>query len=327
MNAVLNVMRAETFKLLRKRRLYILAGLYWVVLPVLTIVVARVLHVNLADSFINETQGVDLLAQELASPFGLARVALVAPAFMSPTFFIVAATLLAALFVGDERSQNMWKTVLVVQPKRWAVMVGKVAVALGAMGALLFGAGLSGVLLGTVASTFLPTNFAGAWGHLLGLYASQWLFFLAPLLLAFLLIYLVRSGVLGVVMVLFLPAMLEAIYSILTTIGQLQPLNRINAFFQALRLQKAWEAVPEYFFTANLYAPARAPARDLIASFTSAMTSAASSGAPSGQLDIGPLQGILGTGITLPHAAWVVALYSLLFGAWLLWVFLRRDID
>lgn len=327
MNAVLNVMRAETFKLVRKRRLYILAGLYWVLLPVLTIVVARVLHVNLAGSFINESQGVDQLAQELASPYGLARVALVAPAFMSPTFYIVAATLLAALFVGDERSQNMWKTVLVVQPQRWAVMVGKLLVALLAMGALLFGAGLSGALLGSVASTFLPTSFAGTWGSLLGLYASQWLLFLAPLLLAFLLIYLVRSGVLGVVMVLFLPAMLEAIYSILTTIGQLQPLNRINAFFQALRLQKAWEAVPEYFFTANLYAPARAPARDLVASFVKAMGSGATDGATSGGLEIGPIQTLLGTGITIGHATFVMALYSLLFGALLLWLFLRRDID
>src|SRR5690606_35018537 len=54
MTELLNVIAAETFKVLRKRRLYILAALYWVVLPVLALIVGRLLATNLRDSFANE---------------------------------------------------------------------------------------------------------------------------------------------------------------------------------------------------------------------------------------------------------------------------------
>ena len=160
----------------------------------------------------------------------------------------------------------------------------------------------------------------GAWGDLLGLFFLQWAFLLAPVLLAFLLIFVVRSGVLGVVMVLFLPSFLEAIYGLLSTIAQLQPLNRINAVFQALRLKNAWDALPQYFFTANLYAPSRAPAQGLTSAFGAEL------GAEFGS-ELGPVAGLLGTGITLPHAALVMLAYSALFGALLYLAFIRRDVD
>lgn len=270
MSALANVVRAEWFKVWRKRRMFVLAGLYWLLFPVVVLVVARAIFVNLGDSFANDAGAVDMVMQQLVGPYGLARLMLLGPAYMSPTFYIVAVTLIAALLIGDERGQNMWKTVLVVQPSRVAVMTGKVVVAMLALGVLLLGAALSGALFGALGTLFLPTAVSGgAWGELLGLYLTQWAFLLAPVLLAFLLILVVRSGVLGVVMVLFLPAMLEALYGLITTISQLQPLNRINAVFQALRLRRAWEALPEYFFTANLYSPARKPLAGLVASFGS----------------------------------------------------------
>lgn len=181
MSATLNVVRAEWFKLWRKRRIYILAGLYWLIAPLLILIVARIVFGVAGDSFANEQGVVDATMQELASPFGLARLLLVGAGYMSPTFYIVAVTLIAALLIGDERSQNMWKTVLVVQPDRAAVLTGKIIVAMLGLGVLMFGAALSGALFGAVGTLFLPTQLTGgAWGELLGLYFTQWAFLLAP---------------------------------------------------------------------------------------------------------------------------------------------------
>lgn len=317
MNALVNVVKAETFKLLRKRRVYVLAGLYWVLLPVLVLIVARALHVNLARSFANEDQLVDQALQLFASPLGMARLALSGPAFTSPTMYMVAVTLIAALLIGDERSQNMWKTVLTVQPSRWAVMTGKVLVAMGALSALMAGAALSGFLFGLLGTTFLPTHAGGDWLPLLGLYALQAALLLAPVLLAFLLITLVRSGVLGVVMVLFLPSLLETLYSVVNMLSQLQPLNRINALFQALRLQAAWRALPEYFFTTNLYAPGRQPASGWITEVIGKVD----------DLQPNPFSALLGTGLPLWHSVLVMAGYAAVFGLLLYGWFLRRDVD
>lgn len=312
-----DVVAAETFKLLRKRRLYVLAALYWVVLPLLALIVGRLLDTNLGDSFANEGANVDMLLQSLFSPHGLAGVSLVLPAYSSPTLYIVAVALLAALFIGDERSQQMWKTVLVVQPNRPAVLTGKIVVCMLALLALMGGAFLSSVVFGTVGTTFLPTDFSGDWLNLIGLYLLQWAFLLAPVVLAFLLVFVVRSAVLGIVMVLFLPGLLEGIYTILNTLLQLQPLNRINAIFQTLRLRQAWEEAPLYFFTANLYAPGRSPGAEFMSSLI-----------PDGDdFDESIFGGMLGTGIDLPHAAAVMAGYALVIGALLYWAFLRRDVD
>jgi hypothetical protein len=120
-------------------------------------------------------------------------------------------------------------------------------------------------------------------------------------------------------MVLFLPPMLEALYQLITTISQLQPLNRINAVFQALRLRNLWDSLPQYFFTANLYAPARKPATDLL-------TSLAANTNDIGD-ELGGLNGLFGLGIGLPHAALVLAGYSVIFAVLLYFSFLRRDVD
>ena len=315
-----NVVRAEMFKALRKRRFYVLGGLYWVLLPLLAVIVGRVVLVNLAGSFANEGGTVEAAVQAFASPFGIARLALMGPALMSPTAYIIAVALFAGLLVGEERSQHMWKTSLVVQPDRLAVLAGKTVVGMLLLGMLLLGALLAAVLVGALGSLFLPTTFAGAWGSLVGFFALQWLYLAAALLLAYLLVYLVRSGTLGIVMVIFLPALLEGLYALISTLGALQPLTRINAVFQALRLQQLWEALPRYFFSPNLYAPARAPLGDLVRAF-------GATPGTSDQLDMGPLNAFLGRGITLPHAAAVMAGYILIFGGLLVWVFLRRDVE
>ena len=319
MNALMHVVRAEAFKVAKKKRVYVLAALYWVLLPVLALIIGRILHTNLSASFANEVGSIDQVLQALFSPFGLATVSLVAPSFVSPTLYMVAIVLLAALLIGDEKSQNMWKTVLVVQPNRVAVVAGKIIVAMGALLVLMAGAFVSSLLFGTLGTSFLPTSFQGDWARLAGLYLLQWLFLLAPVVLSFLLVFLVKSGVLGVVMVLFLPGLIEGLYAVLNSLLQLQPLNRINAIFQALRIQQAWTEAPRYFFTANLYTPARSPGAELVSTFIGEGV------APTG--DMGPLQGLLGLGLGTPHSAAVIAGYTLVFGALLFWVFMRRDID
>ncbi len=316
MNATMNVIRAELFKSFRKRRFYVLAVLYWFLLPVLALITAVIVNANLSGSFANDGGTVEQALQLFASPLGLVRLALMGPALMSPTAYIIGIALFAGLLFGEERSQHMWKTTLAVQPNRFAVVLGKVVVGMLLLGALLLGALLASILAGAIGTMFLPTNFGGEWGSVLGLYPLQFLYLLAGLLLAYLLIFLVRSGTLGIIMVIFLPALLEGVYVLLTALGNLQPLTRFNALFQALRLQQVWEDLPRYFFTSNLYAPARNPLQSLIASF----------GAPAGT-DMGPMNAFLGNNITLAHAGLVMAGYALVFGALLTWSFLHRDVD
>ncbi len=316
MTAFLNVVRAELFKVVRKKRTYILAGLWWVVLPVLALIVGRVVQTSLAGSFVDGDVSVQGVLQAFASPYGVARVALALPALLSPTYYIIVISLLGALFVGEERSQNMWKTVLVAQPNRLAVMAGKFAVAMLTFGAILFGAYLSGFVFGALGMTFLPTTLAGDWAGLLGLYALQWVYGVAGMMFAFLMIWLLRNVALGIVSVFFLPALLEGLYTVYATAVGFQPLNRLNALFQALRLRQTLEELPRYFFTTNLYAPARKPLSALISTF----------GGDDDFADAGPFQNLLGT-VSLEHAALVVGGYTLLFGAVLLWSFLRRDVS
>jgi ABC-type transport system involved in multi-copper enzyme maturation permease subunit len=316
-NAFANVVRAELFKVRRKRRTFVVAGLWWVLLPVLALIVGRVLLDNLGG-IANDLGGMAPLLQEFASPFGIARLGLVGPAYVSPTFYVIVVALFAALLIGEERTHSMWKTVLVVQPDRVAVLAGKVVVAMIVMGALMGGALVAGVAFGAIGTTFLPTDFSGEWGGLVRLYAVQWAFASALVALAFLFVHVARNVALGIVMVFFLPALLEGLYTVYAAVVGFQPINRFNAFLQTIRLRQVFEDLPTYFFTANVYAPARQPARDLVEAF------GATAGGDGVDFDLG---GLLGTGITLDHAAWVVAGYTVALLALFAWRFLRADVD
>jgi ABC-type transport system involved in multi-copper enzyme maturation permease subunit len=303
----------------RKRRTYVVAGLWWGLLPILTLAVGQLLQTNLAGSFVDEGGGVSAIVQAVASPFGLARIALVGPAYLSPTFYIIVAALFAALLIGEERSQSMWKTVLVAQPNRLAVLVGKIVVAMIVFGALMAGALVASVLVGAVGMTFLPTTWAGEWGSLLGLYAVQWTFVLAAVTFSFLMVFLTRNVALGMVLVFFLPALLEGLYSLYALAVGFQPVNRLNVFFQTLQLRQTLEDLPRYFFTNNLYFPARSPVTDLVGLFGDI------DGGGGSPMDAIP--GLLGGGVTVSHAALVMAGYTLAFTAILVWRFARHDVD
>lgn len=318
MRALLNVIQAEWFKVVRKRRTYILGILWLVLLPVLALIIGQVVLTTLSTEFAQEASPVAIsdIVQAIASAYGIARLHLVLPALLSPPFYIIVMSLLAALFIGEERSQNMWKTTLVAQPSRLAVLTGKFIVAMLVYGIFLFGGYLLSFVYGAIGSLFLPTTFAGAWLSLLGLYALQWLYGIAGMAFAFLMIWLLRNTALGIISIFFVPALLEGLYSIYATVVGFQPLNRLNVIFQALRLRQTLENLPRYFFTNNLYAPARAPLNEVIRIF---------GGNPATD-DLGPLTNLLGTGITLQHAGLVMAGYALVFGTILVISFLRRDV-
>jgi ABC-type transport system involved in multi-copper enzyme maturation permease subunit len=222
---------------------------------------------------------------------------------------------LAATLIGEERSHQMWKSVLTTQPSRIAVLAGKVAVAMLFLGALMGGALVSGALFGAFGTLFLPTTFEGDWGGLANLFLLQWSFSAALVAFALLMMHLARNLAVGVILVFFLPALLEGLYTVYATVVGFQPINRFNVFLQTIRMRQLLEDLPAYFFGGNVFAPARAPMRELVAEITG--------GATSGP-DLGTL---IGTGITIERAAWVVAGYTALLLALLAWRFLRSDVD
>ena len=320
MSALLDVVRAELFKARRKRRGYVLAGLLWLLLPALMLLIGQILEANLGGSFIDEADLVRTLVNELASPFGIARAGLVGPALLSPTFYIIAIALFAGFLVGEEKSHNMWKTVLTAQPNRWAVLAGKLLVAMLLLAILLAGALVAGVLLGAVGTLFLDTDFSGEWSNLLRLYFLQWLYAGAAVTFAFLMIFLVRNVSLGMVLVFFVPALLEGLYSIYRATVGIRPLNRFNALFQTLELQAVLENLPRYFFTSNLYAPARRPLLELLPILIDEPM-------PQTPPDLGPFATLLRSDLTLTHSGLVMLGYALLFLVLLAWLFTRRDVS
>ena len=316
MNAIANVISAELMKVFSKRRTYVLAGLYWLLMPIVLLLVGRVILSSLGGSFLeDEGLAVGSLLHNIASPFGMARLAVVGPAYMNPSFYMLIVALFAALLIGEERSHNMWKTTLVAQPSRSAVYWGKFMVAWIVFGVLLAGGIASNFLFGALGTTFLGTGFSGEWGSLLQAAGLQFLFAPAAIAFGFLLVFLLRNVALGLVSIFFLPALLEGLYTLYAGLVGFQPVTRFNAIFQALNLQQALENLPRYFFTANLYAPSRG----LAANFLELL------GATPGELQ-GPLAGLVGGGMTLQHSALVMAGYFVLFGALGWWLFNRRDV-
>jgi ABC-type transport system involved in multi-copper enzyme maturation permease subunit len=316
-----SVVAAELFKVVRKRRTYAVALLWWGLLPSLMLIAGQLLSANLAGTFVDEGGTVATVVQAVASPYGMARAALVGPAYLTPTFYIIVVALLAALLVGEERGHGMWKTVLVAQPNRLAVLAGKVIVAMLVVAGLMAGAFAASVALGAIGTTFLATTWAGDWLELARLYLLQWAFSLTAVLFAFLLVFLTRNVALGLVMVFFLPPLLEGLYSIYSLAIGFQPVNRLNVLFQTLRLRQTLEDLPRYFFTTNLYAPSRAPVNEIVAPFAALDGSPGAGGGPE------TFATILGAGVTLPHAGLVMGGYALVFAALLVWRFLRHDVD
>ena len=314
MNGFFNTVRAETFKLRHKRRSYVIAGFMWLLLPALLLLIGWILQTRVAGTFADEGFNVAEVVQAVASPLAIARNSLLILGNLSPSLLIIIVALTAALLIGEERGQNMWKTLLTAQPNRVAVLSGKIVVAMLFLGVLLLGSLVFSVVFGSLGMLFLPTSFGTGWGELLGLYGLQWAFALAATLFAFLLVWLFRSLPLGIVAIFFLPAVLEGGYTFYRSVVGFDRLNRFNVFLETLQLQNTFRELPKYFFTTNLYAPSREPGSVFIDLF----------GAQLSGDDLGPLSNFLT--VDLNRAALVMAVYALLFGALLFWSFTRSDV-
>lgn len=318
MNSFVNVVKAELFKSTKKKRTYIMASLLWFVVPILALIVGKIAFITLNTNFV-ENSGVSALAivQAIASPYGIARISLVLPSLISPSFFIIVIALLAALYIGEERSQNMWKTTMVAQPNRVAVMSGKFFVAMLLYGVMLLGAFLFSFIFGSFGTLFLPTNLSGEWLYLAQMYSLLWLFGIAGMSFAFLMIWLFKNISLGMISVFFLPILLESIYRIYATVIGFKPINRFNFILQGLKLNHTLENLPKYFFTTNFYAPARNPLTSLVSEF---------GGDFANNSDFGQLSEIIGRNLTLAHSTKVMAGYAIFFFIILLWSFRKRDV-
>ena len=314
MNGLSNVIRAELFKAVRKRRTYLIAGLMWLVVPLLLLLIGWILQSRVAGTFADESVNVRDVVQLVASPVAITRNNLLLLGNLSPSLLIIVVALLAALFIGEERSQNMWKTVLTAQPNRLTVLTGKLIAAMTVFGVLLLGSYVSGLLFGSVGMLFLPTSFGADWLNLAGLYGLQWLFGLTAMLFAFLLIWLIRNLPLGIVSIFFLPALLEGAYSFYSVVVGFDRINRFNALLEGLQIQNTIRDLPRYFFTTNLYAPSRQP----LGQFTQLF----------GPDVVGDIGGPFGNflAVDLTRSAVVLAVYALIFGSILVWSFTRQDV-
>lgn len=315
---VSRVAAAELFKFVRKRRTYLLAGLWWIVLPIVVLAVARVVQLNASGSFLDAEGGVAALLQAVASPHGLATVALTAPAFLSPTFYVIVAALLAATTFGEEQGLKMWKTTLVALPRRGAVLVGKIVAMQLVAAAFMAGAFVITVLVAAGVMPLFGTDASGDWAALLGRYALQWAFMLPLLLLASLSIFVTRNVAAGMVTTFFLPPLLEALYAIWKATVGFEPVNRLNALFQALELQRTLQELPRFFLTNNAYLPARSPAMAIVESFPVGDELPGASN---------PLTDLFGVGLTLGDASGTMLAYGFVFAVLLAVAFVRRDVD
>ncbi len=311
---ILRVIQAELFKAIRKKRVYVLASLMWLLVPLLSLIIAWVVNVNVSGSFVDDGVTLTDLLQVIASPAGITRNLLFLSGNLAPSFLIIVVGLLAALFIGDEKSQNMWKTVLTVAPNRFAVLTGKLLAAMILLGVILWGGFLSGMLFGSIGMIFLPTTFGSGWGQLAQLYALEWAFCTSAMLFAFWLIWLFRNVALGVVGVFFLPNLLEGLYGIYAAVVGFDRVNRFNVWLEALQLQNTLRELPQYFFTTNLYAPSRFPITEIV-------------GVIGGDVaDIGgPFSNFFD--ISLSQAALVMAVYGAIFALLLAIGFWRSDVQ
>ena len=250
---MLEMIKAELTKALRKKRFWVLFAIVAVIAPLIQVVSAGIFSGRVSSNLAANSTVVQALS-EIASPYSLARNHI--GGTMQALLYVLAA-IVAVFIIGEDRTYKMWKTILVAQPDRMKVLIAKfisgmllmlVMMLGGLLGALIFGS--LGVALG-YASTF-----AGDWGNLLSIAALQWLVLAAPLALGFLVSWLTVSPALAVVGVVVIPTIAETIVTALLalTVGRITPLT---AALEAQRIQQTIENVRHYFFTPNVGIGAR----------------------------------------------------------------------
>jgi ABC-type transport system involved in multi-copper enzyme maturation permease subunit len=246
--SMLEMIKAELTKALRKKRFWVLFAIIAVIVPLVQVVSAGFLS-GRVSSALAESATVTRAISEIASPYSLARNHV--GGTLQALLYVLAA-IVAVFIVGEDRTYKMWKTILVAQPNRLRVLTAKflsgmlillIMIVGGLLGALLFGS--ISIALG------YATTFAGDWGNLLGITLLQWLVLAAPLALGFLISWLTVSPAIAVIGVVVLPSLVEGIITALMalTVNRITPLT---AAFEAQRMQQNMENIRHYFFTPNV---------------------------------------------------------------------------
>jgi ABC-type transport system involved in multi-copper enzyme maturation permease subunit len=305
--SMLEMIRAELSKALRKKRFWVLFAIVAVIVPLVQVVSAGFLS-GRVSSALAESSTVTRAISEIASPYSLARNHI--GGTLQALLYVLAA-IVAVFIVGEDRTYKMWKTILVAQPNRLKVLSAKflsgmlillIMIVGGLIGALVFGS--VSIALG------YATTFAGDWGNLLGIAALQWLVLAAPLALGFLISWLTVSPAIAVIGVVVLPALVEGIVTALMalTVNRITPLT---GAFEVQRIQDNIERVRQFFFTPNVGIGSR-----LIGEAIKGLNLGGSSSTAIPVVDWNQIWASVG----------VSAVYFALFGAVLIWNFTTRDV-
>ena len=68
---ILRVIQAELYKAIRKKRVYVLASLMWLLVPLLSLLIAWIVNINVSGSFVDDGVTLVELLQVIASPAGI----------------------------------------------------------------------------------------------------------------------------------------------------------------------------------------------------------------------------------------------------------------
>lgn len=314
MTHLINVIKAELFKATRKRRIYVFATMAWILPAVILLTIAFVIHSNIA---IDDGSITEEIIKFLVTPINIARINLIL--LLNFVFFLtIVVALLATLFIGEERNQNMWKTVLVTEHNRAMVLTGKIITAMLLLFFLFVGCLLSGIIFGFLGTLFLPSEFGGDWLPLIKLYSMQWLFTLTMVLFGFLIVWWIKNNALAVVAVILLPKIVEGLYGIYALITEVDRVNnRFTAALEALQLKNILENLPKYFLTSNFSAPTRQIIQNVEGLSELEFFNDIGGGGPFASM----------FSIDLTRSAIVMGIYTVVFGALLFWSFSRRDVS
>ncbi len=312
---MLEMIQAELMKASKKKRFWILTIIVALVVPLVQLIIAGFVQSRAGGTVLDQGDVVARAIQEVASPYSLTRNFL---GGIVPTMLLIMAALVGSFLMGEDRSYKMWKTILVANPDRIKVLTAKflsgMLIALfimiaGVLGAILFG--LIGLMLGFSSSA------AGDWGNIAGIFAVQWLSFAAPLALAFLLGWLLVSPLLGGVLVVLGPSILEGIILAVVGLSQVNRVTPLNAPLQQGRIQDVIETLQRFFFTPNITPGSRLVGQALRDTFGGSL--------PSGGGSLSAFPALEWDKIAFSGG--VAAVYAALFVGLLIWSFTTRDIQ
>lgn len=291
--------RAELFRAARRKRVWVILALVGVVVPAITLAVAKFTDTRAGGTFVDSDGTVTRIVDAFTGPYGLASNNLMGVWAM---VYLVLPLVAANLLIGEERGLKTWKVILPAQPNRARVLAGKFVAGLALVGLWLVGGGALAALIGLLGGPLLGLPGSGGdWLDLLARYGAQLLLLTGPLALGFLASWFIASPGLALATALVGPSILEGA-ALLIAPTFLRPLNILNAAVQALELQRRIQAMQEWFFTVNASLGAGRAGRAIMA----------------GTSDV--------TWEGIGHSLMVMAVYSAVFAILLVVSFLRRDV-